>query len=270
MFCCSCNLIERDETKTPLAKVGEEYLYLEDLIEVIPEGLNQNDSTSFVRQYMTSWIRQTLLVKQAEANLTHELEEVEKKIKDYRNSLVTYAYEKELIQQKLDTNVSEKLIEQYYNENKKNFELKDNIIKVLYVKLRKDAPNIDKVKKWYTSEDPKLRQELEDYCHQYASNYYFDDNTWLLFDDLLKEIPIQTYNKELFLKNNRYMEVSDSSYRYFVNIKGFQIKNSISPLAFERENIKNIVINKRKLELINKMREDIYQDALKKKKIEIF
>jgi hypothetical protein len=87
---------------------------------------------------------------------------------------------------------------------------------------------------------------------------------------LLKEIPIQTYNKELFLQNNRFVEVTDSTNSYFLNIKGFKIRNSLSPLSFEKENIKNIILNKRKLQLITKMKEDIYSDAANNKKIEIF
>jgi hypothetical protein len=91
-----------------------------------------------------------------------------------------------------------------------------------------------------------------------------------LFDDLLKEIPIQTYNKELFLQNNRFVEVSDSLNYYFLNIKDFKIRNSISPLSFEKENIKNIILNKRKLLLINSMKQDVYNDALNNNKIEIY
>jgi hypothetical protein len=97
-----------------------------------------------------------------------------------------------------------------------------------------------------------------------------DENSWLLFDDLLKEIPIQTYNKELFLQNNRLVEVSDANFQYFLNIKGFKIRNSISPLSFERDNIKNIILNERKLDLINKMKDNVYKQALDKDKIEIY
>ena len=122
----------------------------------------------------------------------------------------------------------------------------------------------------YKSDVPSDRELLESYCHQFASNFYLDDSSWLLFDDLLKEIPIQTYNKELFLQNNRFVEVSDSLNHYFVNIKGFQIRNSLSPLGFEKENIINIILNKRKLQLITKMIEDIYNDAANTNKIEIY
>ena len=98
--------------------------------------------------------------------------------------------------------ISEEEIAAFYKNNPDNFELKDNIIKVIYLRLNKKSPKLNKVKEWYKSNSKKDRQLLEDYCHQYALNYFLDDNTWLLFDDLLKEIPINTYDKEQFLQNN--------------------------------------------------------------------
>ncbi len=216
-------------------------------------------------------MNEMLTLHKAEENLKEEQKNVEKQLKDYRTSLITFIYEKELVNQKLDTVVNPSEIENYYNKNKNNFELKDNIIKVLYVKVNKKAPQLQSIRMLYRSEVKKDKEALENYCHQFAENFYLDDNQWLLFDDLLKEIPIQqTYNKELFLQNNRFIEVSDSTSLYFVNIKGFQIKNSISPLSFEKENIKNIILNKRKLELINRMKEEVYKEALSNKQAEEF
>ncbi len=109
---------------------------------------------------------------------------------------------------------------------------------------------------------------MEDYCFQFATDYFFNDEEWLLFDELLKKIPIKTYDQEQFLRNNRFIEIPDSTGVFFVNIKGFKIKESLSPLSFERENIKNLILNKRKLELISEMEKDAYQDALQKEEIE--
>jgi hypothetical protein len=262
---------KNDLRQGAIARVYESYLYAEDVKNIVPKDVKADDSLALVKKYISGWITETLILHKAEQNLTEEQKNVEKQLKDYRNSLITFAYERALVNQKLDTVVTASEIESYYNGNKNNFELKDNIIKVLYVKVNKKAPNIPKVKLWYRSEVPKDKEALESYCHQYAENFYMDENAWLLFDDLLKEIPIQpTYNKELFLQNNRFIEVSDSTSLYFVNIKGFQIKNSISPLAFEKENIKNIILNKRKLELISKMKEEAFNEAQNNKDVEEF
>lgn len=253
-----------------IARANNSYLYLDNIKDIVPQGTSSKDSIERLKKYIDNWVHEALVIQKAEDNLTDEQKDVEKQLQDYRNSLITYIYEKELVKQKLDTTVSAQEIEEYYNNNRNNFELKDNIIKVVYVKVNKKAPGINKLEKWYKSDNLKDKELLAGYCHQFAENFYLDDNSWLLFDDLLKEIPIQTYNKELFLQNNRFVEVSDSLNSYFLNIKGFKIRNSLSPLSFEKENIKNIILNKRKLQLISKMKEDIYNDAANNKKIEIY
>ncbi len=263
----SCRNPSSSTDEKPLARVGGSYLYPSDLKEIT---FNREDSVEMTRTYINNWVRETLLLQQAEKNLAGDKSKYEKMVEDYRKSLITYEYESELVNQKLDTSVSDPEIEKYYEENKGNFELRDNIIKVTYVKVRKNAPKVEKVKDWYRSDEVKDKDALSGYCHQYAENFYLDDNTWLLFDDMLKEIPIKLYDKEAFLQNNRHIETQDSSFLYFVNIKGFMIKNSASPLSFEKENIRNILLNKRKVELIRKMREEIYTEGVKNKTFEIY
>ncbi len=261
---------KKDENKKAIAKAGNNYLYDEAIKNIIPQNTPAKDSVELLNKYIDNWIRESLVIQKAENNLTDEQKNVDKQLQEYRNSLITYAYENELVKQKLDTTITSEDIEKYYSANQADFQLKDNIIKVIYVKVNKKAPNINKLKQLYKSDNPKDREQLAGYCHQFALNFYLDDNSWLLFDDLLKEIPIQTYNKELFLQNNRYVEVSDSVNSYFLNIKGFKTRNSTSPLSFEKENIKNIILNKRKLQLISKMKEDVYNDAANNNKIEIY
>lgn len=266
---CGSNA-EKEKNRVAIARANNEYLYADEITGLVPAGTPAKDSIELLKKVIDNWVHESLVIQKAENNLTDEQKNVQKQLEDYRKSLITYAYEKELVKQRLDTVVSNAEIEQYYNNNPSDFELKDNIIKVIYVKVSKKAPGIDKLRKWYKSDNMKDREQLAGYCHQFAENYYLDDNSWLLFDDLLKEIPIQTYNKELFLQNNRFVEVSDSLNNYFLNIKGFKVRNSTSPLSFEKENIRNILLNKRKLDLISKMKLDVYNDAVNSKKIEIY
>ncbi|MFN6091515.1 MAG: hypothetical protein ACK44N_03770, partial [Bacteroidota bacterium] len=137
------------------------------------------------------------------------------------------------------------------------------------LRVPKNAPKIDRLRVLYKSEKDNDKQQLQNICYQYATDYYFNENEWLLFDDLLKKAPISAYDKEQYLKNNRFIEVTDSTSIYFINIKGFKIKESLSPLNFETDNIRNLIINKRKLDLIAKMEKDAYNNAIKEKDVEI-
>lgn len=253
-----------------LARVFEYELYASDLNSVIPSGIAPDDSARRADNFINSWVKEKLLVHKAETNLGSEQKNVEKQLQDYRSSLIIYAYEKELVRQKLDTVVTDEMIKKYYDEHPNDFELKDNILKVVYVRVDKKAPNITKLKNLIQSERPQDRVELESYCKQFGQNYFLDDNVWLLFDDLLKEVPIETYNKELFIQNNKFVELADSASFYFVNIKGVMTRNSHSPLAFEKENIRNIILNQRKREMIEQMHTDLYKEAMENKDIEIY
>ncbi|MEW6467434.1 MAG: peptidyl-prolyl cis-trans isomerase [Bacteroidota bacterium] len=264
-----CSSPRPGEGQRAIARVNDAFLYESDIADLVPPGTSAADSLEKVRVYIDNWIRETLILQKAEKNLGDQEKDVKKQLEDYRRSLITYAYEKALVYQKLDTLVTDREIELYYKEHQKDFELKDNIVKVTYVKVKRNAPKLDKVKQWYKSENEKDIAQLRSYCIQFAENYFIDNNSWLLFDDLLKEIPMKMYDKELFLQNNRFVETADSLNLYFVNIKGFMIRNSISPISFEKENIRSIILNKRKLQLISKMKEDVYQEAMRNKEFEI-
>jgi hypothetical protein len=273
-FSVSCNYIKtktgKNEKREKVARVFDKFLYKDDLTKMVPKGTASDDSAMMVKSYTDNWIRQNVVLHKAETNLSDEEKNVDKRLEEYRNSLITYIYESELIRQKLDTVVGDDEIEKYYNANPRNFELKDNIIKAIYVKTKKNAPKLDKLKQWYKSESAKDILSLEEYCHQFAVDFSLDENTWLLFDELLKKIPIKTYDKEEYLKNNRYIEIEDSSHLYFVNIKGFMIKESLSPLSFEKENIRALIINKRKLQLVKDMEKAAFEQALNKNDFEIY
>lgn len=267
-----CDYFVKRKTENPdyIARVGNYYLNHSEIFNLVAPGTPGDDSTLITQNFIDNWIRQKVVLVKAENNLPDESKDVESHLQEYRNSLIIYAYEQELIRQKLDTTVTDEEIELFYERNLSTFELKDNIIKMIYLKVSNDSPKLDKVKSWYKSDREKDRQQLEDYARQYALNYYFDDETWLIFDDLLKEVPLTLYDKEQFLKNNRFIEISDSANTYLVNIKGFKIKSGTSPLAFEKDNIKSMILNQRKLQLLKEMEQEAYQEAMRKNDFEIY
>jgi hypothetical protein len=258
-----------DASKDAVARVNDKYLYKSEVSRAVPYGLLPKDSAQIAQEYIDQWIRRNLVLRRAENNLTDEQKDVNQQIEDYRASLLIYAYERELVRQKLDTIVSETEIEAYYKSNPANFELKSNIIKLRYIKLPASSPNGDKAGKWFNSAASADRNKLEQYCKMYAVNYLLDDANWLLFDDVLKEIPISDYSIEKFNRNQRNLDIKDKDYRYFVSVTGFLVKESSAPLSYEKTNIRNIILNKRKIKLIEQMQRDVYNDALNEKDFEI-
>lgn len=270
----SCNVIKKnsDPAKKPVARAYDAYLYLTDIEGIVPKGTKPSDSLKILNEYLTRWMQQEVIVHQALNNLDPKQIDFSRQIEDYKNSLVIYEYEKELIREKLDTTIAEQEIEDYYNQNKKDFQLKNDIVKIIYVKVLNKAPNQDKLKGWIKSNDIKDREKLAAFCNQNATNYFLDDNAWLMFDDVVKEVPIETANPDIFLQNNnnRIVEIADSVNTYYLGIKGFMVKNSLSPLSFEKENIKKILLNKRKMDLVEKMKLNSFEQAQVHNDVELY
>ena len=167
-----------------------------------------------------------------------------------------------MIQQKLDTNITEQEIEDYYNQYSGNFVLNHNIVKVLYIKLYKDAPEIDKVKRWYKSDNSEDMSRLEDYCYQYATKFDNFNDDWIPFNNILLEVPISVDDQERFLRYNKYIETEDDLFYYLVRINEYSLKSTIQPLEYAKLKIKNIILNKRKFTFINELENNVYKEAL--------
>ncbi len=266
----SCINVPKQSDENVLARVYDDYLYESDLKGIVPDGTNVKDSIAIVWNYVNGWIVEKLELSKARRNLLDEDMQFEKQLEEYRNSLIIYQYESKLVSQTLDTVVSDVEIEEYYNKNIGSFQLKDNIVKGFYARFKEDNPNIPKIRKFFYSKKLGAMDSLEVYIEMYSNLYFLDDETWILFNDLLKFVPIQTYNEEAYLKNHRKIELKVEPHVYLVSIADFKIKESVSPLSFEKEKIRQIIINKRKLEIINRMREEIFQTAQQDNDFEIY
>ena len=253
-----------------LAMVGNEYLYESDVEGIVPPGIPVKDSISFIRNYINTWVSQRLFLEKAEKNLRDEDMKFEKQLDEYRNSLIIYKYESELVKQNLDTVVTDEEIDVYYKANLANFQLKNNIVKVYYARFEQDYPQWRKVRGFFYSNKPEHRDSVEYYIENYSNLYFLNDETWILFSDVLRFVPINTYNQEAFLQNNVKIEIKEEPFNYLVSFSDFRIKDGVSPLSFERENIRKIILNKRRLTIINNMRDEVFNTALEKNEFEIY
>jgi hypothetical protein len=262
--------VEEESQRVPVARVNKTYLYKDELSGIIPPGTAPADSASRAEAYITSWIRKQLLMQEALRKININEAELERKIMEYRYSLIAYAYQAYYIQQHLDTAVSSEDILQYYQQNPDNFILKQNIVRATFIKVPKTAPRTHKIKDLILSRKEKDRDELKSYCLSFAAAYHLSDSTWMIFDELVKNSPLADIpNKVQFLKNYTYYETADDNYLYFLKVDEFRITDNISPVEFVRDDIKNILLNKRKVELIRKLEEEIYSRAQENKEFEI-
>lgn len=266
----SCDNQKQDANDLPIARVFDKSLYTSQIKNVIPEGLTGVDSLTWVKDYVDKWVRKEILLIKAEENLSELEKDVDKQIDDYRTSLLIFKYEQNLIQQKLDTNITNKEIEEYYSKNGSNFILNNNIVKALYIKVPRTAPDIWKLRRWYRSDDEEHIKELDAYCFNNAEKYdYFNEN-WVQFDMIRNQMPRMYQTTENLLKSRTSIEVRDSTHYYFVRLYDYRLAGDINPIENVRSNIKNIILNKRKIKYTNRLESEIYNDALNRGNINIY
>jgi hypothetical protein len=273
----SCDLIKRKKenesgTERPaVARVDETYLYLDELSGIVPPGTPSEDSLSRTEAYVNSWIRKQLLIRQAGRQIDINKAEVERKLLDYRYSLIAYEYQTYYIKQNLDTVIAPGTIEQYYKDHIDNFVLKQNIVRATFIKVPQTAPRTKKIKDLIFSDREKDRDELKSYCLSFAAAYHLSDSAWMQFDELVRASPlVEMPDKVQFLKRNPYYETSDEAYLYFLKVDEYRISDNVSPLQFVRDDIANIILNKRKVELAKRLDDEVFSNAQQNNEFEIF
>jgi hypothetical protein len=253
-----------------VARVYDSKLYQHDLEAVLPEGLNPEDSAIFVQNFINVWAKNELMVYKAEFNLTDEQKQFEEQIRNYRNDLLKYAYLQKYVDDRLDTAISQTKIKDYYVSNSQNFLLKENILKIRYIVVPEDAPELDELKKWFNSNEAKDLESLLDYSLSFARSFSLEDTAWISFNDFRKLIPIRTYNQQDFLSRNEWIELEDGGLIYLAQIKEYKIKDNAAPLFYVKDIIRNTLLNKKRLDLIADLEKNLVNDALKKKEFETY
>ncbi len=259
-----------EETSQVVARVHDHTLLQSELERKLPKDLSTADSARAATAYVNGWIRDKAVLSLAEKELGEKQKDFSEQLENYRNSLIVYAYERAFINQKLDTIVSEKDIQTYYEQNLANFKLRNYILKVRFLKLSSDAPKIDKAEKWLESDDESDFDKLYDYCRKYAENFYFTNDNWLYLEEFLNEVPMPVTDWNNYLRNNAYIRFESGSFQYLVRIYDYKLKDDTSPLSFERNRIAELLLNRKKVELINKMRDDAVNNSYATKKIQVY
>jgi hypothetical protein len=277
LFAGSCDFIRMKrkglnelENREAVARVNSTYLYKDELLGIAALGSSKEDSADRVGAYVDSWIRKELLIQEAARKININEAEVERKILDYRYSLIAYEYQSYYIKQHLDTVFDDKEVAAYYKNNIDNFILKQNIVRATFIKVPKNAPKMNKLKDWIFSQDDEDKKNLKSFCLSFSVAYHISDSTWMIFDDLVRNSPLMEIpNKVQFLKANPYYETEDENYLYFLKVDEYRISDNVSPLEFVTDEIKNIILNKRKVELAKKLEDEVYENALEQKDFEI-
>ena len=266
----SCQFIglekKNKQLESPIASVYNTHLYKKDIIDLLPKDIAVQDSLVLVKSIINSWAKQQLLQKKAEENLTKEnRDKYVKLVRDYNTSLLINGYKERIIKQQLDTVVSEEEIHSYYQMNNQSFRLNEELIKIKYVHLGKDILDKKEIVKLFKSEDYNDLITLEDLRMNFKA-INLNDSTWVKVEDVLLKIPkFRQEPKDFLLKKSKFIQKEDSLGLYLVAVKNVLKRSDIAPLNYISPTIKQMILHKRKLELIRDIEKTLINDAIQNK-----
>ncbi len=260
----------KDEVKV-LATVGNTKLTSKQLELSIPQNLSKIDSISFAQTYIENWVKEQLFLEKARENLDPATEEtINIMLNGYETSLYIYKYQQRLLQQKLDTLITDDQISEYYAQHAGSFKLDSNVVRAIFIQLPKSAHDAQNVRNWMRSHTENDLINLEDYCYQNARNFNLGEN-WTYFNRIMRLVPGGNIsNAENFLKNTGFHESQDSLYKYFIQVIEYRLVNDTAPLEFVQQNIKDILLNHRQTNYINTLKNNLYQEGISKKRFTIY
>lgn len=267
----SCDFFTGQQEEEVVARVGDNYLYKNDIQHVVSEKITRQDSINLVRNYINNWATKQLLIDQAVINLNEDtLRGLERLIQDYRSELYINAYQEALISRTIDTIVSDAEIETFYNENNESFRLNEELLKLRYIHLNEDNSNLKDITESFKRFNEEDKHMLDSLAIQFK-RYSLNDSIWIKVTQVVEKIPwVDFENKEEYLKKSQFFEIQDSLGVYLMYIKDVAKTYDVAPLAYVWPTVKQIILNKRKLEFSKKLEKDIINDAIQKKQFEIY
>lgn len=267
----ACSFFKKKQAtgKDVIARVNDDYLYASD-IPGLTRGLKGKDSTEALKNYAGNWVRKKLLLKKAEENIPEDDIGITKKTEDYRSTLLLYEYEKALINKRLDTAVTQKEMDDWYEKVKNGFPLEKDVYLLMFIKLKKDAPDMDNIRKWVNKQDDdETARKLNGYCQQFATSTVLGQGIWYDKDNVLKNFPLSENDMAVLSYSKTFREFKVPEGTWFIKIGDVMKNGQPAPEQFIHEQIMKAIIEKRRLQLIEKIYDKIYQDGVKSKSFEI-
>ena len=236
----------------------------EDEIARVTNGLPSEDSARVAEQYIQEWAINILQYEQASSAGSERIEQL---VADYRRKLYREAYEQMLVQKYMPKQIDDSVIATFYNGHQKQFILRENIVKGILVILPNGTPKQDKLKKWLAESGEEQLENIEKYAYKYATGYELFLDTWKTAGQLLLRLPVDDQTLYNELRRKTLVEFTDSAQVYLLQVADRHFVGDLMPLDYAEPDIRNILLKEREISFLQKRRHELYEDAVRKKKI---
>lgn len=228
---------------------------------LIPKGISPEDSAALALQYINTWASDLVYLKIAEEQLSKSEKDVSKELEDYRKSLLKYRYEQLYVNERLDTTVTDEMVDEYYEAHSDKFVLQRPIVRARYLNIAADSPALKQLRKMMKSSDPTVLMEADSIAYSSALKFMTWNNDWIDAASLAGEFGTD-YNSMLNSMSGGWVETKDTlGFVKLAYIPEMMSKGSQAPVEYSAPAIKDMIISARKQALITGLERDLLNDA---------
>ena len=232
--------------------------------------MDPKDSIELINAYVTKWIKQQLLLAEAEKHLSNEELKIKNELKKNHQELLIHKYNTKEINKIVENDISFSDIEKYYKNHLKSFILDYAIVRVKYLIFPIAIEIKPTFRNSLRSKNEKVIAENEDFIFKYAKKYDDFNNNWLYFEKLIKSVEYEIDNCNNFLAKNNLIEFTTNNELHLISIEEHLLPGNQAPLDFVSPQIKSLIINNKKLDFLREIKDSLYNDALKYNKFRVF
>lgn len=253
-----------------VAEVSSQKLFRSDIDQFIPNGISGEDSIRLAMQYINTWAADIVYQEIAEEQLSKAEQDVTKELEEYRKSLLKYRYEQLYVNERLDTAVSDDLIEDYYLSHKDKFILERPVLKARYLHISADSPTMEQIRRRMSSSEIDDLIEADSLAYHSAMEFSIWNDSWIDITTLSRKFSLDQ-GTLLSMRKGDWIEFKDSTgMAHIAFIPEIVSKGEIAPLEYAAPMIRDIVISSRKQSLITSLEMDLLNDARENGKFVIY
>lgn len=243
-----------------LVWVGDSALVEKDILKQIPVGISEEDSASLFRSLVDAWVKERLLLKLASENLEN-LEEIEKKVTDYRNRLIVAEYIGEMTEGHV-ADVSEADVKNYFQRFGGEMILEQPLVKGVYLKVADNAEHLNELKGWATHPTRESVDRLEKYGLKEAMQYDYFMERWVDWTQIADQIPYAFGNPDEFLATHRNFETTNDGAVYVLHVSQYLKSGEKMPYSFAQSHIREALLRSKLADFEQKLTESLYKKSL--------
>lgn len=264
LLSCEADIVHNG--KTPLVSVGNEFLYVEDVNRFYNANPHITDSAQYVDEFINRWVEEAVFYEVARRNVPSS-QEIDNLVESYKRSLVLNVYQEGLVEQHLRTEISIDDVQAFYDANKQMFEIEEPVMRGIFLRVKRDAPKMSSLRKWYKSRAIEDLEKLEKYSVTNDVEYDYFAEDWKQVSDIAAKTPIGEEELLSRLSRNKAIEFNDKENVYFLSVDSLVVAGSLKPLELVEAEIRELLINTMKANFIKSKKHVLHEEAVKSGKI---